>query len=83
MQAQMQQQMAMGQEAGGQQGQQGQQGQPGQPGQQGGGPAPGGQDRMMAQMMKQGGNIPGIAADKQPQSSIPNPPTFPTNNGAS
>jgi len=78
MQAQMNQQMAMGQEAGGQPGQQG------PPGQQGGGPAPGGQDRMMAQMMNQsGGNIPGIGADKQPQSSIPNPPTFPTNNGAS
>jgi len=74
----MNQQMAMGQEAGGQPGQQG------PPGQQGGGPAPGGQDRMMAQMMNQsGGNIPGIGADKQPQSSIPNPPTFPTNNGAS
>ena len=73
LQAQMQQQMAMGQQQGGQPGQ------PGEPGQGGGGPAPGGQDRMMAQMMNQsGGNIPGLGADQQPQASIPNPPTFPT-----
>ena len=68
LQAQMQQQMAMGQQQGGQPGQ------PGEPGQGGGGPAPGGQDRMMEPMMtKSGGNKQGLGADQQPPAAIPRP----------